>query len=1039
MESISLQNSAVVLIDQLTEQLDDSHGLGFMSPAVYDTAWVSMVKKSVDGQTVWLFPGCFEYILSNQLEDGSWTTYASQIDGILNTAASLLSLKRHFITPLQISTISQENLAGRIDQATKALHAMLHAWDVDATLHVGFEILVPALLGYLEDESIAFSFPGRDRLFEVRDQKLARFKPQFLYMPVQTTALHSLEAFIGLIEFDRVLHHKVNGSFMASPSSTSAVLMNASEWDDECEEYLHHVIQSASGKGSGGVPSAFPSTIFEINWTLSTLIKNGFDLDPNVLPSIQKARTYLHDALVTDKGTVGFTPYVCADADDTAKAILVLQLLQQQVSLEPMLQAFEADHHFKTYPLERDPSFSANCNVLLALLHTENVSQYAPQIEKATQFLHTHFRESDLKVRDKWNLSPFYSWMLMTEAIARLLLLFQGSELLSLKELFEEDLTSLLRDMTISVLHQQNQTGSWGSKDSKEETAYALLLLTYAVEFQFPDVPRHQIRTAIHDGCSFLRLDTIVGSERIWVEKVTYESEMLSQAYTLAALKRAADLPLEGHDKPEIVLTDMANGNHAESNGVPVESNGVPVETNGVPVETNGVPVEANGHSVEINGHSVETNGHSVETNGHSVETNGHSVATNGHSVETNGHSVETNGYSVESKGHHSESNGHHAESNGIESNGTRGLPINGSELAGVTTIGTATENAKTQTAPADPETPSIDILDHPQNGHQHTESTETVSADTKRASSPSYLREWTDDQEKILLGPFDYLESLPGKNVRSQFMQAFDTWLQVPTEHLDIVKKVISMLHTASLLVDDIEDSSLLRRGQPVAHSIFGTAQTFNSGNYVYFLALREIQKLNSPRAIEIYIDALIHLHRGQGMDVFWRDSLICPTEEDYLDMVSNKTGALFSLAIELLQIGSPVQVDLVPLVRLFGIIFQICDDYLNLKSPSYLQKKGLCEDLTEGKFSFPIIHSIRSNPANRQLINVLKQKPRDEDIKRYAVAYMETTGTFEYTRNFVATLKAEAYEMIDDLEKQGLGENLAIRKLLARLSVDG
>ncbi|KAJ5382328.1 Phyllocladan-16-alpha-ol synthase [Penicillium concentricum] len=1021
MELNSLPRSAEVLVNQLIERIDDSHGLGFMSPAVYDTAWVSMVQKPVDGYTVWLFPECFEYILSNQLEDGSWVMYASQIDGILNTAASLLSLKRHFTSPLQISTISQEDLAERINRATRALHAMLDEWDVDATVHVGFEILVPALLGYLETEGIVLSFPGRDRLFAVRDQKLVRFKPELLYMPVQTPALHSLEAFIGSIEFDRVRHHKVNGSFMASPSSTSAVLMHTSEWDDECEEYLHHVIQSASGNRSGGVPSAFPSTTFEITWTLSTLIKNGFDLDPKILPSIQKAQTYLHDTLVMEEGTVGFTAHVCADADDTAKAILVLQLLQQHVSLEPMLKAFEAEHHFKTYPYERDPSFSANCNVLLALLYTDDVSQYASQIEKATRFLHTHFRETDLKVRDKWNLSPFYSWMLMTEAIARLHLLFQSSQLLSLKELFEQDLVNLLRDMTASVLHQQNQTSSWGSRDSKEETAYAVLMLAYAVHFEFSEIPRHLIRKAIHDGCSFLRSNAALGSERLWVEKVTYESEMLSQAYTLAALKKAADLPPEAQHHPEGVSMSSADEHPAESIERPVVPNGHhthviedPAELNGHPSEPIEPPVVPNGHRAEVVEDHAELNGHPAEPIEHSVVPNGHHAGVFKDHAELNGNPAEP-----------IETNGHIAELTEIESKSTNGA------------FCTETENTETKMNDV-LTTHTVELHGPHENGNVQTESTELTAVGFNGPSSHSCRREWTEDEEQILLGPFDYLESLPGKSIRSQFIQAFNSWLQVTPEHLEVVEKAISMLHTASLLVDDIEDSSLLRRGQPVAHNIFGMAQTFNSGNYVYFLALREIQKLESPRAIEIYVDALIHLHRGQGMDMFWRDSLICPTEEDYLAMVGNKTGALFCLAVELLQIGSPVQVDLVPLVRLFGIIFQVCDDYLNLKSPAYLQKKGLCEDLTEGKFSFPIIHSIRSNPSNRRLINILKHKPRDDDIKRYAVAYMETTNTFEYTRDFVGSLKAEALEMIENLEKQGLGENLAIRKLLARLSVD-
>lgn len=113
-------------------------------------------------------------------------------------------------------------------------------------------------------------------------------------------------------------------------------------------------------------------------------------------------------------------------------------------------------------------------------------------------------------------------------------------------------------------------------------------------------------------------------------------------------------------------------------------------------------------------------------------------------------------------------------------------------------------------------------------------------------------------------------------------------------------------MLHTASLLVDDVEDSSLLRRGIPVAHSIFGTAQTINSANYVYFCALQELQKLGNPKALEIYTEELLNLHRGQGMDLFWRDTLTCPSEDDYLEMVGNKTGGLFRLAVKLMQAES-------------------------------------------------------------------------------------------------------------------------------------
>ncbi|MCJ1483802.1 geranylgeranyl pyrophosphate synthetase [Schaereria dolodes] len=284
----------------------------------------------------------------------------------------------------------------------------------------------------------------------------------------------------------------------------------------------------------------------------------------------------------------------------------------------------------------------------------------------------------------------------------------------------------------------------------------------------------------------------------------------------------------------------------------------------------------------------------------------------------------------------------------------------------------------------------------------------------------------WSQEKEKILLGPYDYMFEQPGKNIRKQFIIAFNAWLKVPEETLAIITKVVGMLHTASLLVDDVEDSSLLRRGIPVTHSIFGTAQTLNSANYVYFCALQDLLKLNNAKAIQIYSEELCNLHRGQGMDLFWRDTLTCPTEDDYLEMVANKTGGLFRLAVKLMQAESKTKKDCVPLVNLIGLIFQIRDDYMNLSSTEYTNNKGLCEDLTEGKFSFPIIHSIRSNPQNLQLINILRQRSNEEQVKRYAVSYMEGTGSFAYCKKVLSELIEKAMnmvEMVDEGKEEAAG----------------
>lgn len=296
--------------------------------------------------------------------------------------------------------------------------------------------------------------------------------------------------------------------------------------------------------------------------------------------------------------------------------------------------------------------------------------------------------------------------------------------------------------------------------------------------------------------------------------------------------------------------------------------------------------------------------------------------------------------------------------------------------------------------------------------------------------------RVWSDEKEKVVSGPYDYLMAQPGKDFRSQVINAFNQWLRVPAEKLAIINAVIGTLHTASLLVDDVEDSSSLRRGLPVAHRIYGTPQVINSANYKYFCAQYELALLKNPKAQAVFLEELLNLHRGQGLDLYWRDTLTCPTEDDYLEMVNHKTGGLFRLGIKLMQAESESGIDCEPLVNIFGLIFQIRDDYQNLHSSEYTQNKGMCEDLTEGKFSFPVIHSIRSNPSNLQLINILGQKTQDIDVKRYAVRYMESTGSFEYTRKVIEVLVKRAHALADEIDA-GRGLSAGFKAILDKMIV--
>lgn len=98
---------------------------------------------------------------------------------------------------------------------------------------------------------------------------------------------------------------------------------------------------------------------------------------------------------------------------------------------------------------------------------------------------------------------------------------------------------------------------------------------------------------------------------------------------------------------------------------------------------------------------------------------------------------------------------------------------------------------------------------------------------------------------------------------------------------------------------IDDIEDSSDLRRGKPVAHHIYGVPATINCANYVYFLSLQRCHALGNEKAMQVYIREMLKLHQGQGLDIFWRDHWQCPTEHEYLDMVQDSESLLSYVAL--------------------------------------------------------------------------------------------------------------------------------------------
>ena len=277
------------LFANLLEAYDHNYGFGAMTCCVYDTAWVANVTKTIAGLPQYLFPSAFQFVLNAQRPDGSWNAHyhpdratesdpaspnvpTNLSDSILSTMAALYTLNVHAISPLQIrpARITAPSLPVRIALAAASLESMLRVWRVDTCNAVGFEILTPALLDLLTAQGYDFDFPDRAALLKIRAAKMDRVRPAMLYQMAPVALLHSLEAFHGWtpeeLDVSKLKHHMVRGSMMASPAATASYLMKSQTWDDEAEAYLRLAIECGDGKGSGGVPSAWPSTYFEILW-----------------------------------------------------------------------------------------------------------------------------------------------------------------------------------------------------------------------------------------------------------------------------------------------------------------------------------------------------------------------------------------------------------------------------------------------------------------------------------------------------------------------------------------------------------------------------------------------------------------------------------------------------------------------------------------------------------------------------------------------------------------------------------------------------
>ncbi|MDC7226451.1 MAG: polyprenyl synthetase family protein [Spirochaetales bacterium] len=278
-----------------------------------------------------------------------------------------------------------------------------------------------------------------------------------------------------------------------------------------------------------------------------------------------------------------------------------------------------------------------------------------------------------------------------------------------------------------------------------------------------------------------------------------------------------------------------------------------------------------------------------------------------------------------------------------------------------------------------------------------------------------------TDESINVINQPAIELMNRGGKRWRPVMMVLCCELSGGSVEEALSLAPVVEFPHNGSLIVDDIEDKSDLRRGEPAVHKLFGEDLSINTGNLLYFLPTFLIDESDfndelKLRLYRYYNVNLRRLHLGQGLDIQWHNNHeFYPSVEEYMQMCRFKTGSLARLAAQIgFAVGGTDPNTCLSLGDVFedaGVAFQIIDDVKNLTTGIPGKNRG--DDIVEGKKSLPVILHAMADPDSIPELACYFEKAAGlgagdgiESIEK-AISLLDSSGSIERAQG-------RAFEMI-------------------------
>jgi octaprenyl-diphosphate synthase len=230
----------------------------------------------------------------------------------------------------------------------------------------------------------------------------------------------------------------------------------------------------------------------------------------------------------------------------------------------------------------------------------------------------------------------------------------------------------------------------------------------------------------------------------------------------------------------------------------------------------------------------------------------------------------------------------------------------------------------------------------------------------------------------------------------------------------------IFEYLHAATLLHDDLVDEATLRRGKPVAHSIWGNATAVLVGDFLLARSLTIAAKTKRPDVIKVVAEITENMSQGE-IHQLMKKGCIDLTETEYMEIIERKTAVLFQGTCRVGALISGVSKEKENALAGYGfnlgIAFQMVDDLLDYSQNTPELGKKVGADLKEGKLTLPVIYSLKSADAKDriQMEKIIKNKNFSTEDFETLIAIMEKYGGQTYTEKVARKYVKNAKKALD------------------------